>query len=117
MSNIWDYAASISDDDPCSTCKHLRLGTAPFDVCELIPVHGAWPSKFDEDEQTRSCDYYESRLPETTPRSDVQTFSNSICPHCGEGIRVTLERSRRRFTLMTRECFGTSSADSRSTPT
>jgi len=79
----------------CEGCGFLKQGcTVPGGICGRRLIHGTrktvWHvlqglglATFDED--TRQW------FP-TTPRSDVQLFSNSICPHCGGQIRVVLER-------------------------
>jgi len=92
MSSIWDYEMSISDDDLCSTCKHLEYNPGGLSACKLAADRRGGPCEFNEDQYAVDCVCWEPLPKETTPRSDVQLFSNSICPHCGGKIKITLER-------------------------
>ncbi|WP_109240465.1 hypothetical protein [Klebsiella michiganensis] len=46
---------SISDDDLCAWCMHLRYRPGELSLCRLSVADGIWPSLVDVDGYAQSC--------------------------------------------------------------
>lgn len=48
-------ALSISDDDICSECSHLKYRPGEQSICKIAAERGSWPAKFDKNGYTIKC--------------------------------------------------------------
>ncbi|MDM3423931.1 hypothetical protein [Citrobacter sp. Cb026] len=46
---------SISDDDLCAWCRHLRYRPGELSLCRFSVADGIWPSQGDIDGYAQSC--------------------------------------------------------------